>query len=253
MFLVKLIVFSRKYIDLGEQVPQLSSGLVIAGAYADKIRRTLFAQLKDSIRKGEITAQEVARAAGELNRILYHILVEELKTDKGDVVRVRISYDVEDGKIKWDYDSLRLEVFRRVPEEEVGKAVREITAKIEEVLKRVVQYTIEKVLSTKLGDHIYWLKLGEKKVGATIVTPINGEVLIRAAVLDPSPMIVERTRVPLIDQDIDKTLQENISEVIRAGRHVESGEVMEIIRSIEAFIKAIKGEVEGIEKPYEEE
>jgi len=233
-------------------VPQLSSGLVIAGAYADKVRRTLFAQLKDSIRKGEVTAQEVARAAGELNRILYHILVEELKTDKGDVVRVRISYDIEDGKIKWDYDSLRLEVFRRVPEEEISKAIREITAKVEEVLKRAVQYTIEKVIATRLGDHIYWLRLGEKNVGAAIATPINGEVLIRAAVLDPSPMVVERARVPLVE-NVDKTLQENIGEVIRAGRHVESGEVMDIIKEIEAFIKIVKGEVKGVEKPYEEE
>ena len=233
-------------------MPQLSSGLVIAGAYADKVRRTLFAQLKDSIRKGEVTAQEVARAAGELNRILYHILVEELKTDKGDVVRVRISYDIEDGKIKWDYDSLRLEVFRRVPEEEISKAIREITAKVEEVLKRAVQYTIEKVIATRLGDHIYWLRLGEKNVGAAIATPINGEVLIRAAVLDPSPMVVERARVPLVE-NVDKTLQENIGEVIRAGRHVESGEVMDIIKEIEAFIKIVKGEVKGVEKPYEEE
>ncbi len=233
-------------------MPQLSSGLVIAGAYADKVRRTLFAQLKDSIRKGEVTAQEVARAAGELNRILYEILVDKLRIDKGDVVRVRISYDIEDGKIKWDYDSLRLEVFRRVPEEEISKAIREITAKVEEVLKRAVQYTIEKVIATRLGDHIYWLRLGEKNVGAAIATPINGEVLIRAAVLDPSPMVVERARVPLVE-NVDKTLQENIGEVIRAGRHVESGEVMDIIKEIEAFIKIVKGEVKGVEKPYEEE
>ncbi|NHV45151.1 MAG: DUF2258 domain-containing protein, partial [Candidatus Verstraetearchaeota archaeon] len=61
---------------------QLTTGLVITGAYADEIRKTLFAQLKDNIKKGEIPSQEVARAIAELNRILYHILVEKLKLDK---------------------------------------------------------------------------------------------------------------------------------------------------------------------------
>ena len=120
-------------------MPTLSSGLVIAGAYADKIRRTLFAQLKDHIRKGEITAQEVARAAGELNRILYEILVDRLRIDKGDVVRVRIEYDIVDNKVKWNYNSLNIEVFRRENEGKVSAAVRKIVAggKVEERIEKV--------------------------------------------------------------------------------------------------------------------
>ena len=120
-------------------MPTLSSGLVIAGAYADKIRRTLFAQLKDHIRKGEITAQEVARAAGELNRILYEILVDRLRIDKGDVVRVRIEYDVIDSKVKWNYNSLSIEVFRREHEDKVNTAVRKVVAgrKVEERMEKV--------------------------------------------------------------------------------------------------------------------
>ncbi len=38
-------------------MPLLSTGLIIAGAYADKVRRTLFAQLKDKIKHNEITPQ----------------------------------------------------------------------------------------------------------------------------------------------------------------------------------------------------
>jgi hypothetical protein len=70
----------------------LSSGLVIAGAYADKVRRTLFAQLKDLMRQDKEFAREIARAAGELNAVLYRILVEEVKVEKGDVVRIRVNY-----------------------------------------------------------------------------------------------------------------------------------------------------------------
>ncbi|HIE58698.1 MAG TPA: DUF2258 domain-containing protein [Hydrogenothermaceae bacterium] len=52
-------------------MPQLSTGLVIAGAYADKLRRVLFAQLRDKIKAGELTNQLVAQKAGELNRLLF--------------------------------------------------------------------------------------------------------------------------------------------------------------------------------------
>jgi len=77
-----------------EATRSLSSGLVIAGAYADKIRRTLFAQLKDLVKQDKSFSKEVARATGELNAVLFRILVEELKL-KGDVVRIRINYNVD--------------------------------------------------------------------------------------------------------------------------------------------------------------
>ncbi len=124
-------------------MPLLSTGLIIAGAYADKVRRTLFAQLKDKIKNNEITPQEVARAAGELNRIIYEALVYKLKIDKGDVVRIRINYEVEDGKIKWDYSSLTIEAFRREPDEKVEKIVKESIKEILEKEKEEIEKPVE--------------------------------------------------------------------------------------------------------------
>ncbi len=115
---------------------ELSTGLVIAGAYADKLRRTLFAQLRDLVKKNKEFAREVARAAGEINRILYIILVENLKSDKGDVVRIRVKYtvDPEQMRITWHYDTLRVEYFKRHPDEQVMEVVRKVIAeKLEEV------------------------------------------------------------------------------------------------------------------------
>ena len=89
-------------------MPTLRSGLVIAGAYADKLRRAAFAQLKSAIKEGTIKANEVAYYVAQLNKVLYRIFVDELKIDKGDVVRVSIDYDLEPGKIIWKFDTLKI-------------------------------------------------------------------------------------------------------------------------------------------------
>jgi hypothetical protein len=110
----------------------LSTGLIIAGAYADKFRRTLFAQLSEKVKSGEIDSKEVARAAAEVNQLLFNILVEDVKVDKGDVVRIRIDYNIENGTVKWDLSTLSLEVFKRVNDEDVNSVVKK---RIEELSK----------------------------------------------------------------------------------------------------------------------
>ncbi|MEM1851870.1 MAG: DUF2258 domain-containing protein, partial [Acidilobaceae archaeon] len=106
----------------------LRTGIVVAGAYADKVRRTLFAQTKDLVKSGELSPQEVARAAGELNRLLYEILVAELKTEKGDAVRITVDYKIEEGKIVWDLKTLQIQLWKAVSQTEVNKAVAKIAA-----------------------------------------------------------------------------------------------------------------------------
>ena len=124
---------------------RLSTGLVIAGAYADKVRRTLFAQAKNL----GVESREVVRASAELNRILFEILVNNLKIDKGDVVRIRINYVVRDGKIEWIYDTLEIEAFRRIPDEEVSKIVKEAIGRVKEILKAPVSEEEKKVVGAE--------------------------------------------------------------------------------------------------------
>jgi len=115
---------------------ELNTGIVIAGAYDDKVRRTLYAQLSSMVKASKDFAKEVARASGELNKLLYHILIEELKTEKGDAVRVRVKYivDEKESRIKWLYDTLKVEVFKRIPDENVEKAVSKVLSeKLSEV------------------------------------------------------------------------------------------------------------------------
>ncbi|HIQ13939.1 MAG TPA: DUF2258 domain-containing protein [Thermoprotei archaeon] len=113
-------------------MPTLSTGFVIAGVYADKLRRTLFAQLRNDVKEGRLSNQEVARAAAEINQLLFHILVEDLKIGKGDVVRVKVDYEVVDGSVKWDLSTLSVEAFKRTNDDEVNNIVKK---RIEELLK----------------------------------------------------------------------------------------------------------------------
>lgn len=110
----------------------ITTGLIIAGAYADKLRKTLFAQVREYVRTGQLRQEEVARAAGELNSLLFRLIVEELKLSKGDVVRIRAQYHVSEGKIVWDLNNIRVEMFRRVPEEEVNKVLATLIQRVGE-------------------------------------------------------------------------------------------------------------------------
>ncbi|MCD6591690.1 MAG: DUF2258 domain-containing protein [Thaumarchaeota archaeon] len=103
----------------------LRTGIVVAGAYADRVRRVLFAQLSQKIKSGELDSKEVARAAGELNTILYDAFVKYLALSKGDLVRIEASYKVSDGRITWDLRELKVRAFREIGEEVVEKAIEE--------------------------------------------------------------------------------------------------------------------------------
>lgn len=231
----------------------LSTGFIIAGAYADKVRKTLFAQLREHVRRGDISSQEVARAVAELNRALYHILVERLKSDKGDVVRARIEYDIEDGRLTWRYDTLQLEVLKRIPEEDVRRVVRETVAEIEKILEKVIAYKVEKAVVTTIGDHLFRVKVDDKVVGAVAVTTINNEfAIVRGAVLEPTPVVIDKGKVPLDGKSVDEAISNNITDLVRSARSVELSEAERAVKSIEALIESeLKEEKARMEREEE--
>ncbi len=210
----------------------LSSGYIIVGAYADKIRRTLFAQLRDRIKKGEIDSKTVAKAAADLNKLLYEILVNRLKLDKGDVVRIRVEYGVEDGEIKWNLESLRVEAFRRIPDEEVEKVVKESIGRIEELEYEEERFEVVKVGDTDLGDSVYEVKFGEESVGALVVTPLNGEVIVRGAISKPNPVVIEKIKI-----EVGENLEESLVNLIeQRGKEVDEETAERIIEEIREMI-----------------
>lgn len=218
-------------------MPTLRSGLVIAGGYADKVRRVLFAQLREQIKSGELDSKEVARAAGELNRLLFEVLVSKLKVDKGDVVRITVDYEVEESTIKWQLDTLRVEVWRRVPEEDVTPAIREVVEKAEELVAAAIQFSVEKLGKTDTDDVVYAILYDDREVGALLATPLNGEVVIRGAVVEPTPLILRKTIVSF-EGELDDYIANNITEIMRNAENVERREAERIVREIRSLIAA---------------
>jgi len=221
----------------------LSSGLVIASAYADKIRRTLFAQLRDYLKKDKEWGQKIAYAAAQLNRLVYTVLVEQLKVDKGDVVRVRIEYDIdESGKnINWKWDTLVIEAFKRVPKDQIDSIVKQVLVKVSELTVAAVEYSVARLGETADGDIVFAVKLGDKEVGAAIVTPVNETlaVLKRGAVLEPTPAIFERTKLEIQPgKSLEESLKTVLSTVMQTARHVSYDESLKMVNIVRERISA---------------
>jgi hypothetical protein len=207
-------------------MPTLRSGAVILGAYASKIRKTLFAQLKDKVKAGEISSQEIARAAGELNKALYTLFVERLKLEKGDVVRISIDYEIDEQKISWKWDTIKIECFRRVPEEEIAKNLSEI------LKEEKAKYTLIKLRETKLGDLIFEVLENEKQIGLIVVTPLDNEAIIRGAIRPTT--IIQKRRIK-IEGDIEGYLSNSLKEILESGKQTEKEEVEKIINEISSL------------------
>jgi len=218
---------------------ELSSGLVIAGAYADKLRRALFAQLSLKVRSRQIPSEEVARASRELNTFLYHVLVERLGVEKGDVVRIKVGYEVEGGAVRWDYDSLKIEIYRKVPQERVDGVLMETLKHLEEVVER--RLTVEKIGESPLGDLLYAVKIGGAEVGVLEATQLDDELLVRGALTSPEPVIIERTKIELKGREIREVLEGGLKELMERGRRVAREEAEEAVRLLSRITRTAEG------------
>ncbi len=104
---------------------RMSTGFVRASAYDGKVRRVLFAITKDL----KLPENEVLRAAAEFNKRVFEEL-QKRGADKRDVVRISCEFDVKDGKIEWNWDTLNIEIYKE--SEEIGATMSALMAQIEE-------------------------------------------------------------------------------------------------------------------------
>ncbi|MDK2854064.1 MAG: hypothetical protein PWQ92_958 [Thermococcaceae archaeon] len=124
-------------------MPKLSTGFVRASGYANKIRKVLFA-----LTRGKLNPEEVIRASAQLNQYLFDKL-QEMGVKKEDVVRISIEFTIKNGEIEWDYDTLRIEVYKKEEEEKLAEAMKEV-----EESEKALEIAIEELskLSEKLKE-----------------------------------------------------------------------------------------------------
>lgn len=110
----------------------LRTGFVRASGYAHKVRRVLFA-----VTRKKVDPKEVVRAAGgELNQRIFEKL-GELGVDKDDVIRVTVPFTIEEGTIRWDYEKLKIEVYRKSEERNLALAMEEVEERERELDERI--------------------------------------------------------------------------------------------------------------------
>ncbi|MEQ9715927.1 MAG: single- stranded DNA-binding family protein [Candidatus Asgardarchaeia archaeon] len=123
-------------------MPTMSTGFVRAAGYADKVRRVMFARAKG------IDPKEIIRASAEFNQKLFDIL-QEKGVKKDDVVRIKCDFDIKDGQIVWNFDTLQLEVYSKEEKPLLSEAMKEVEA-LRELLDEDVRALDE--LAKQLAD-----------------------------------------------------------------------------------------------------
>lgn len=224
-------------------MPRMSSGFIIAGAYANKIRRVMFAMERS------VDSKEVARAVAELNSAIFYI-VRETGIDKGDVVRITVNYKIEGGKIIWDWDTLELQHYKLIPETsekakqllpraiEEAKAVlaapearREVEVVEEAVPTPALEFSVDYLGSSEEGiEDIYTVKVkvkGEYQLaGVSRVNFESGEGKALVVLVTPEPekrayrlsLTIPYVRDPRRAAEI---LEKEINNAMSEGRAVE--------------------------------
>ncbi|MEM0002272.1 MAG: DUF2258 domain-containing protein [Desulfurococcaceae archaeon] len=223
-------------------MPTLRSGFVLSAGYAAKLRKTLFAQLKDLVKQDKEFASKIAYYSGLLNRALFTLLVEELKVDKLDVVRISINYDVDEANkaIIWKWDTLKIEIYKRVSPETYESTLKNFILKAPELALKAVKYSVNKLGESFDGDIVYEIRIGEKEVGAAVVYPIdeNTIVLKVAAVIEPTAAVFEKSKLELAGRSIEEVLLEKIGKIMEIAKHISHEEAFKIINAIREKVKA---------------
>ena len=113
---------------IGTNKFELSTGIIIAARFADKLRRVALMAFGRLVDKNVIL-----RDVAELNQQLYEEIVNKRKIDKLDVIRITVDaeYDPNENKIK--FSNVRIQHF--VPEEKCEDYAKDLKAKVEKLEK----------------------------------------------------------------------------------------------------------------------
>jgi hypothetical protein len=130
---------------LGANKYQISTGIIIAARYADKLRRVALVALGKYIPK-DVIIRDIA----QLNKDLYHEIVEKRKLGKLDLVRITVTLHYDENEKRLVFDDIKISAF--VNEDECKQAYE----KELEDLRRQVQELSEE--NNKLKESLNKIK-----------------------------------------------------------------------------------------------
>jgi len=113
---------------------ELRTGIIPAARFADKMRRVALAAFK-----GYAPREVIIRDVAEFNKKLYDIIVNQMKCEKGDLIRiiVDVTYDEEGQRLIFGEPKIE----RFVPESQIRaeyeKRIRELEEEREKLLKKL--------------------------------------------------------------------------------------------------------------------
>lgn len=114
---------------IGKNKVELSTGLIIAARYADKLRRVALVAFSKMVPR-DIIVRDIA----ELNKQLYDVIVNQMKLDKLDVIRILVDAEYDEQNKKINFENIR--VIRYYTEEECKKKSEEIAEQLEDYKKK---------------------------------------------------------------------------------------------------------------------
>ncbi len=118
---------------LGANRYQITTGVIIAARYADKLRRVALVTLGKYVPK-DVIIRDIA----ELNKQLYHEIVEKRRLGKLNLVRITVTLHYDEGEKRLVFDDVKISIF--VDEE----ACREpYLREVEELRRRVEELSSE--------------------------------------------------------------------------------------------------------------
>jgi len=105
----------------------LSSGLVYVGFCIGKLRKNLYAYLRNYISRDREWCLGIEKAVKELDNVVSKVFIK-LGVGEDDVVRVRIEYQINENNksIIFNWSTLSIEVFRKIPRKDVEAVVKNI-------------------------------------------------------------------------------------------------------------------------------
>ncbi|MDM7275307.1 MAG: hypothetical protein P3X22_004200 [Thermoprotei archaeon] len=160
-----------------------------------------------------------------------------------------VNYAVEEGRIRWDLETLSIQAWRRIPEQDINKAIAEVAVKPPARRRpaKTLPYVAIRIVEAETGDIIYSVRLtrGNIRIGLLRAIPLlKNKALLWGAILDPIPLIIEKI-VENVEPSLDSYINNNMEDIIDKATPAEREEAEKILDRIKTVCEKLEKQREN--------